>query len=219
MSEENNLEDKYKVENQETPNPANDKEKTINVLHFYYVGSILVIIIIVLIALMFAESSFAGSMLSFAATLSSVILAVIAIIITLIDVAGQRSNIFDVKNSVEDLKNVRTEIVSIIDELEIKNKESYETIVATVEISRESQKEDIERVISKIGEIKTDISDPKEKEKVKDAQQDLENVLRRYEHKAIKMTPERRRELLNGALKSLNHSDYILNFKPKKDDE
>lgn len=219
MSEKNNLECKHKVDDQNTANSVIVKVKTINILHFYYVGSILLIVIIGLVALMFAESTFAGSMLSFAATLSSVILAVIAIIITLIDVAGQRNNILDVKTSVEDLKNVRTEIVSLIGELEVKNKESSELVVTTLEFFRESHKEDIERVISKIGEIKIDTSDPQGVKKVKDAQQDLENVLRNYETKVIKMSPERRDELLRSTINSLNHGDYIKNFRSKKDHE
>lgn len=119
MSEENDLE--CKVENQVTAIPKSTKEKTISILHFYYVGSLLVIVIIILVALMFAESALAGSMLSFAATLSSVILAVIAIIITLIDVAGQRNNILDVKTSVDQLKEVSADITSITQEFEKKN--------------------------------------------------------------------------------------------------
>lgn len=213
MTEQKDLENKQKNVNKQTDKSKSNQEKTINILHFYYLGSILVIIIIGLVALMFAESSFAGSMLSFAATLSSVILAVIAIIITLIDVAGQRNNILDVKTSVEDLKNVRTEIVSLIDELELKNKESSETIVTTLEFFRESHREDIERVISKIKEIKVDTKDPQEKEKVKEAQQDLEKVLHSYKTKVDVISPERRKELLNKAVKSLNDGNYVVDFK------
>ena len=219
MSETDRSEEEMKKPSSTKPEKPEWTEGYVNKHHLIYLLSIAAGIIVALLSLLFADSVYAGSMLSFAATLSSILLAVIAIIITLIDVAGQRNNILDVKTSVEDLKNVRTEIVALIDELEMKNKESSEMVVTTLELFRESHKEDIERVISKIREFKIDTSDPKGEEKVKDAQQDLENVLRSYETKIIKMAPERKRELLNNALNSLNHGEYIMNFKPKKDDK
>lgn len=88
--------------------------------HLIYLLAIAGIIIVLLLSLLFQDSIYAGAMLSFAATLSSILLAVIAIIITLLDVAGQRSNILDVKTSVDQLKEVSEDITSITQEFEKK---------------------------------------------------------------------------------------------------
>lgn len=118
MSKIDEIDDKKSSQKGEIDSGDRVPSKSINTLHYYYGATVLGVIIVVLVSLMFAESTYAGSMLSFAATLSSILLAVIAIIITLIDVAGQRSNIFDVKNSVEDLKTVSHEISQLVSDFE-----------------------------------------------------------------------------------------------------
>ncbi|MGD6847270.1 hypothetical protein [Rossellomorea aquimaris] len=96
--------------------------KNIGIVHLIYLGILSLLVIVLLVSYIFSGSEYAGALLNFGATLSSILLAVIAIIITLIDVAGQRSNIFDVKNSVEELKGVAQNFSNLQEEY-IKNNE------------------------------------------------------------------------------------------------
>ncbi|WGG44187.1 hypothetical protein [Rossellomorea sp. DA94] len=96
--------------------------KNIGIVHLIYLGILSLLVIVLLVSYIFSGSEYAGELLNFGATLSSILLAVIAIIITLIDVAGQRSNIYDVKNSVEELKGVAQNFSNLQEEY-IKNNE------------------------------------------------------------------------------------------------
>lgn len=108
--------------------------------HLIYLLAIAGIIIVLLLSLLFQDSIYAGAMLSFAATLSSILLAVIAIIITLLDVAGQRSNILDVKTSVDQLKEVTEDITSITQEFEKKMYLRDKQLVSLIEdVDRKNQ--------------------------------------------------------------------------------
>lgn len=98
--------------------------KQVDTLHLIYLGIIAVGGFVWLGAYIFKDSISAGPHLNFAATLTSILLAVIAIVITLIDVAGQRSNIFDVKSSVEELKIVSSEIEKMVSIFNEQNKKS-----------------------------------------------------------------------------------------------
>lgn len=187
--------------------------------HLIYLLVIASVFIVVLLSLLFQDSIYAGSMLSFAATLSSILLAVIAIIITLLDVAGQRSNILDVKNSVEELKTVRSEIISLIEDFEEKSEKSSELVISALDVFRESNKEDIESAIEKIEEIissTSDTSEPFKEEKVNGIRKDLEEALERLNHssKAQVLSNERKKELLSKASNSMK--GYKMNFKEIK---
>lgn len=126
--------------------------------HLIYLLSIAGGIIVVLLSIMFSESVYAGAMLSFAATLSSILLAVIAIIITLIDVAGQRSNIFDVKNSVDQLKRVSKDITVLTNEFEKRMQVRDAQMIALIE-EVDSKNQDIvskfDNLTNKLNDIKT----------------------------------------------------------------
>lgn len=165
-------EEKKEVKKSKLVNKASlGQQGYINKLHYYYGGGMLAIIIILLTALNFANSGFAGSMLSFAATLSSVLLAVIAIIITLLDVAGQRNNILDVKNSVEELKVVSHEISELVFDFESRiqrRDDQMLSLMTQFDIKNGTTNEKIEELANKLdtisesGDTKGGISEIKE---------------------------------------------------------
>ncbi|WP_068983885.1 hypothetical protein [Lysinibacillus xylanilyticus] len=158
--------------------------KQVDALHLIYLGIITGGLIVLLLSYIFGESIKAGSHLNFAATLTSILLAVIAIVITLIDVAGQRSNIFDVKNSVENLQTVSVQIEEV---LERYNEQSVNTITQLMEIVNElgeSHKEmasQMSSLTSKIENIPSEVAEVQElkeeakkvNEKFKDQDKDI----------------------------------------------
>lgn len=173
MSEKISTEKKKKVVEVEN---VNNKEKNmlhkgyVNKYHLIYSLSILTMIIILLISFIFKSSENAGAMLGFAATLSSILLAIIAITITLIDVAGQRSNVLDVKNSVEELKNVSNDITVIVEEFEVRNKLRDEEIFAFIsQINKynETNSKKFDDITNKLDQISTTGEAKVEVEKIK----------------------------------------------------
>lgn len=115
--------------------------RQVDSIHLIYVSIILGGVIVLLLALIFNNSSYAGELLNFAATLSSILLAVIAIVITLIDVAGQRNNIFDLKNSVGNLEKVSSEIEVMIENFNEQQKSNNENLTTIIKNFTEKQDE------------------------------------------------------------------------------
>ncbi|AMQ06750.1 hypothetical protein [Sporosarcina psychrophila] len=125
------------------------KERYIKIYHLYYLLGIAAIIIILLVSFIFKSSSYAGSMLAFAATLSSVLLAVIAIIITLIDVSGQKQNVFDMKKEVERLAEIidkssdfSKELDAGLSQIEKNHQENAKMLTSLYGLVQESKQED-----------------------------------------------------------------------------
>lgn len=141
------------------------KKGYINKYHLIYPLIIMSVIVILLTSFVFKTSDYAGSMLSFAATLSSVLLAVIAIIITLIDATGQRNNISETRQSVQELREVTDRLNDLtknsIDTINEKQKEllkiTDDLIEKTEMIDGASDNE--EEHDEKIAKLKEELSD------------------------------------------------------------
>lgn len=110
-------------------------------LHFMYVVIILVLVNVMVGAFLLFGKKNALAHLSSAGTLLSIVLAIVAILITLWDVAGQKSNVLDVKNSVEDLKGVTGEITDIIRQFEKTNGERESELITLINQFNENYKE------------------------------------------------------------------------------
>lgn len=110
-------------------------------LHFMYVVIILVLVNVMVGAFLLFGKKNALAHLSSAGTLLSIVLAIVAILITLWDVAGQKSNVLDVKNSVEDLKGVTGEITDIIRQFEETNRERESELITLINQFNENYKE------------------------------------------------------------------------------
>ena len=185
---------------------SDNKQKTIGVVHVVYLSIIFSGVVIWLIAYIFGTSTYAGSLLTFAGTLSSILLAVIAIIITLIDVAGQRSNILDVKNSVEELKKVSTEITTIVGEFEKSNILRQENMMETItqfnkDIEINTKKFD--EITANLGKISLTGESQKELEKIKVDITEMKDSLKKpFEDKNYNFTGK----IMD--TKNLLHHDY-----------
>jgi hypothetical protein len=94
------------------------QSKMINQLHLIYPLIIAIILIVTLTSFYFGGGVKAGEMVSFASTLSSIILSVIAIIMTIVDLAGQRSTVYDLKETAEKLETNLIKTTQGIDEVQ-----------------------------------------------------------------------------------------------------
>lgn len=163
-------------------NENKKNSKTIDIVHVIYLSIIFTGIIIWLVSYIFGKSTYAGSLLSFGGTLSSILLAVIAIIITLIDVAGQRSNILDVKNSVEDLTKVSNEITIIVDEFEKSNTLRQDNMLTTItqfNNNIEANSKKFDDINAKLGKISLTGESQEELEKIKGDINEMKDSLKK----------------------------------------
>ncbi|MFD2172391.1 hypothetical protein [Tumebacillus lipolyticus] len=123
------------------------------------------------------DSDNAGKYLSFAATVVSIVLAVIAIIMPLIDSAGQKQNISQMRDTVEDLEKFAAGLQSTL--------EQSATLLASVSNLRIELQEKMDEHSDSLQLIAEKIdrglsaSEDKEKAKVlEEIKQDVENVQR-----------------------------------------
>ncbi|RTQ92957.1 hypothetical protein [Lysinibacillus telephonicus] len=167
----------------------NKQRKQVDSIHLLYVSIIFGGIIVLLLAFIFNKSNYAGELLNFAATLSSILLAVIAIVITLIDVAGQRNNIFDVKNSVENLKEVSKEIESMVKSFNEQNEDNTKNLLANIQKFAQQQDEIkvvVDGLMQKIENLPSDNKDIKE---IKEEANKVKTVIEKQNYKGENIVP------------------------------
>ncbi|MED3945336.1 hypothetical protein [Priestia aryabhattai] len=140
-------------------------------LHFMYVVIILVLVNVMVGAFLLFGKKNALAHLSSAGTLLSIVLAIVAILITLWDVAGQKSNVLDVKNSVEDLKGVTGEITDIIEQFEKTNRERESELITLMNKFGENYKENssiLDSLAEKVEKLSVTGDDKSELDIIKD---------------------------------------------------
>lgn len=99
------------------------------VLHLKYIIVIFILVCSTVGGMALFNQEFAIKSLSAASLLTSIVLAVVAILITLWDVAGQKSNIFTMQETLKSFKDIIEEFQGISGENESSIRELRETIV------------------------------------------------------------------------------------------
>lgn len=140
----------------------NNKPVLINRLHLIYLLIIAAVIILSVLAINHWSGNNASVALSNWATASSIVLAVVAIVMTIVDVAGQRNNILDLKETSEMLKNNLNKIEEQVVEID-GIRETLLNSMGQVFESNEKLRSDFKQFLEK---VKTEDLSEEEKEKL-----------------------------------------------------
>ncbi|OED32515.1 hypothetical protein BHE17_08695 [Planococcus maritimus] len=166
-------------------------------LHLKYIIAIFILLSCTIAGLALYDQDLAIKGLSAAGLLTSIVLAVIAILITLWDVAGQKNNIFDVKNSIEELRNVSGEINDLVAGIESNNTETMKVLTDYITHFQEKNELNINKF--------TELTERFEKIQIPEDSID--------EYQNIKNEIKNMNELLKAEYDTINNKE--LNLKPK----
>lgn len=89
----------------------------IRISHLVYIIIIFIIVLSFFLVIAFGGLENAGTMMGTASTVSSLILSVVAIVLSLIDVAGQKQQIVDLKETAENLKDSNEKSIEQLENL------------------------------------------------------------------------------------------------------